>query len=145
MKSFCQILLICILNVTSVAKAEVAPFCWSLDSGLVGVSSTTLKLYATDMGGQYSVLGTASFNLITFPPVTRVRLVSGTAATVNDKIEISLNASGTEDSERGILWTGTYHLILDATTLSGEFLSRASEDASFNPAISGEASLTICQ
>ena len=144
MKNLCQILLVCILSFTSVAQAEVSPYCWSLDSDLVGVSPTTLKLYATDMGGQYSVLGAASFDIITFPLVTRVRLVSGTAATVNDKIEISLSASGIEDAEQSILWTGTYHLILDATTLNGEFLNRASEDASFT-AISGEASLTICQ
>lgn len=145
MRNLCRILLVCILSLTSVAKAGTPPYCWSLDTGLLGVSPTTLKLYAIDMGGQYSVLGTASFDIITFPPVTRVRLVNGIAIPVNDKIEISLNASGIEDSEQNRLWSGTYHLILDATTLNGVFLSRASEDASSNPAISGGASLTICQ
>lgn len=149
MRNLCQILSVCILSLTSVAQAGgMPPYCWSLDAGLLGVSPTTLRLHAIDMGGQYSVLGTASFDIITFPSVTRVRLVNGTATTVNDKIEISLNASGVEDiedSEQKRLWTGTYHLILDAATLNGIALSRASEDASFNPARREEASQTTCQ
>lgn len=144
MRKLYQILLFCILSFASSVQAGT-PYCWSLYSGLLGVSSTTLKLHVTDIEDQYLVSGTASFNIITFPPVTRVRLVNGTAATVNDKIEVSLNASGVENAEQSRLWTGTYHLILDATTLNGVFFSRKSEDDNSNPAISGEASLTTCQ
>ena len=144
MRKLYQILLFCILSFASSVQAGT-PYCWSLYSGLLGVSSTTLKLHVTDIEDQYLVSGTASFSIITFPPVTRVRLVNGTAATVNDKIEVSLNASGIEGPEQDRLWIGTYHLVLNPATLNGTFLARPSENANSNPATSGEATLITCQ
>lgn len=130
-----------IWGMASMVQAEITPYCWLLDAGKIEVSPTTLKLYTIDKGGQYSVSGTASFSIIT-SGATRLQLVNGTAITVNDKIEISLNASGIEDLEQKRLWTGTYHLILDVATLNGVFLNR-SEDV--NSAIDGVASPIVCQ
>ncbi|WP_430233156.1 hypothetical protein [Nitrosomonas communis] len=66
---------------------------------------------------------------------------------LSDKIEISLHASEAENipnSAQKRLWSGTYHLILDANTLNGIFLLRASED---NPqqTFNGETTFTQCE
>lgn len=146
MKTISHLLLITILSLASVAQAGSAPHCWLLSTGLVGVSQTRLQLFVFDEEA-HQVSGTASFDIITFPLVTRTRLVTGSSTTVNDKIEISLHTSEAEsvpDSEQKRLWSGTYHLILDATTLNGIFLLRASEDAP-DQTLNGEATLTKCE
>lgn len=160
MKTIIHLLLISIFSLASVAQAESTPHCWDLSiPGFLGVSSTRLQLFGFDEEARqdehhkkkekdkkHLVSGTASFDIITFPLFTHTRLVTGSSTTVNNKIEISLHASEAEnipDSEQKNLWSGTYHLILDAATLNGIFLLRASEDDP-QRTTSGEATSTNC-
>lgn len=159
MKTINHLLLVSIFSLASVAQADSAPYCWLLNTAMPGHGDTQLQLFGfNDQANQEAnhrkknetrlVSGTASFDIITTPPFQHhTRQVTGSSTTVSDKIEISLHASEAEnvpDSAQKRLWSGTYHLILDANTLNGIFLLRASEDdpqQTFN----GEATFTQCE
>ncbi|SFM69619.1 hypothetical protein [Nitrosomonas communis] len=155
MKTISHLLLVTIFSFASVAQADSAPYCWLLDTAMPGHGNTQLQLFDFNDEANHRknnknrlVSGTASFDIITTPPFQHhTRLVNGSSTTVNDKIEISLHASEAEnvpDSGQKSLWSGTYHLILDANSLNGIFLLRASEDDP-QRTLNGEATLTKCE
>jgi hypothetical protein len=128
MKALLHLIVVAILGLASVAHAAT-PLCWSLSAPGLGSTSTTLKLYANDMGGQFILSGTASFSLVTFPVTNVVLLVVGTAALLNGQIQASLHATGVAPSPPNSLQTQDYYLILNAATLNGSYISNSSGTA----------------
>jgi hypothetical protein len=139
MKTLLQLIMFGILGLASVAHAG-APFCWSLQAPGLGSSATTLKLYASDMGGQLMLSGTASYSLTTFPATNIVLLVVGTAAYLNGNIEASLHAQGVSPSPQNSFQTQGYYLTLNAATLNGSYIGHSPTVSSS----SGTASSVAC-
>lgn len=121
MKTLLHLIVVGILGLASAVQA--APFCWSLSAPGVGASQTVLQLYASDMGGQFILSGTASYSLTTFPVTNVVLLAVGTATFLNGQIQASLRATGVAPSPPNSLQTRDYYLILNATTLNGNYIS----------------------
>jgi hypothetical protein len=124
MKTVLHLMVVGILGLASVAHAGT-PLCWSLSAPGVGSTATTLRLFASDMGGQLILSGTASYSLVTFPVTNIVLLVFGTAAALNGNIEASLEGKGPSPSPQNGLLTQDYYLVLNPATLNGSYLSNS--------------------
>lgn len=131
MKTLLHLIVVGILGLASIAHG--APYCWSLSAPGLGSSDTTLKLYASDMGGQLILSGTASYSFVTFPPTNIVLLVVGTAALVNGNIQAALEGKGLAPSPQDELQTRDYYLILNPATLNGSYISNSNGTATSVP------------
>lgn len=117
------ILFSCFIASTASALPMV---CMQLEHGLLGVGPIVYKLSVEDMGnGNISLLGSSYTTLVTNPPTTTRRVISGGAVVMDaDKIEVSLRSTDIYDRPDTVavesLAVSDIHMLLDGT-LSGTF------------------------
>lgn len=97
---FVVALVVILLSALTAAATAAQPMvCMKLNHGLAGIGPIVYKLSVEDMGnGNFSVLGSSYTTLVTNPPVTTRRVISGGAVVMEaDKIEVSLRSTDIYD------------------------------------------------
>jgi len=109
------------------ATASAQPMlCMQLEHGLTGIGPFVYKLSLADMGnGNYSLVGSSYTTLITNPPTTTRRVISGGAVVMEaDKIEVSLRSTDIynrpDTTAVESLAASDIHILIDGT-LNGTF------------------------
>lgn len=124
---FIMALVVILFSALTAATASALPMvCMKLQHGLAGIEPFVYKLSVEDMGnGNFSLLGSSFTTLVTNPPTTTRRVISGGAVAMDaDKIEVSLRSTDIYDRPDTVavesLAVSDIHMLLDGT-LSGTF------------------------
>ena len=92
---FVTLVMILFSGLTAATASAAQPVCLRLQHGLEGIQPFVHKLSVEDMGnGNFSLVGSSFTTLVTNPPTTVRRVLSGGAVVMEaDKIEVSLRAT----------------------------------------------------